>query len=87
MKIQTWGLLSYSLDPLDFGGLLSANMIKAKYKLEDVILEKMCEEAKPRNQCADVNAKALELALETADEVARERYIRLDHQCCKVHIF
>jgi len=80
MKIQTWGLLSYSLDPLDFGGLLSADMIKAKYKLEDVILEKMCEEAKPRNQCADVNAKALELALETADEVARERYLSKGRQ-------
>merc|ERR1712051_368355 len=80
MKIQTWGLLSYSSDPLDFGGLLSANMIKAKYKLEDVILEKMCEEAKPRNQCADVNAKALELALETADEVARERYLSKGRQ-------
>ena len=73
MKIKTWGYLSYPLDPLDFGGLISADMIKAKYKLEDVILEKMCEETKPRNQCADINAKALELALNSADEVSRER--------------
>jgi len=80
LRIKTWGYLSYPLDPLDFGGLLSADMIKAKYKLEDIILEKSCEEIKERNQCADINAKALELALNTADDIARERYLSKGRQ-------
>jgi len=80
MRIKTWGYLAYPLDPLDFGGLISADMIKAKYKLEDVVVDKMCEEFKTRNQCADVNRKALELALSVADDVARERYLTKGRQ-------
>ena len=73
--IQTFAHNSFPLDPLDFGGLTSADVIKAKFKLEDVVSEKLCQNLAPRRQCAEINAKAMELALSRASQRARERYL------------
>ena len=74
-QVVTYGHNSYPLDPLDFGGLISADIIKAKFKLEDIVQEALCEEVSTRRQCADVNARALELALDVAAPEAKERYL------------
>ena len=79
-QVVTYGYNSYPLDPLDFGGLISADVIKAKFKLEDIVQEALCEEVSSRRQCADVNAKALELALDVAAPEAKERYLTKGRQ-------
>ena len=56
------------------------DVIKAKFKLEDIVQEALCEEVSSRRQCADVNAKALELALDVAAPEAKERYLTKGRQ-------
>ena len=81
MTVTTVGYNSYPIDPLDFGGLISADVTKAKFKLEDVILETVCSESPAvRNQCRDANVKAFELALSIASEEARNRFLTLGRQ-------
>ena len=65
---------------MDFGGLISAEYIKAKLKLGDVVLQSLCQDVKARLQCADVNAEALNLALNSASEEARTRYLTKGRQ-------
>ena len=74
-QVETYGYIWYPLDPLDFGGLISADVIKAKFKLEDIIQEALCEPISARKQCADVNDKALAFALSVASDEARSRYL------------
>ena len=69
-SVKTYGYNLYPIDPLDFGGLISAEIIKAKMKLEDVVQRGICKKQR-RKQCKDVNMKALELALEVSSEEAR----------------
>ena len=57
VSITTCAYNSYPLDPLDFGGLLSADVTKAKFKLEDVIQEGICSDSITRKQCKDVNIR------------------------------
>ena len=52
---QTYSYNQYSFDPLDFGSVLSADLIKAKFKLEDVVLEGLCLPERERRQCKDIN--------------------------------
>ena len=81
MTVTTCGYNSYPIDPLDFGGLISADVTKAKFKLEDVILDNVCSESPVvRNQCRDVNVKAFELALSIASEEARNRFLTQGRQ-------
>ena len=81
MTVTTCGYNSYPIDPLDFGGLISADVTKSKFKLEDVILDNVCSETPVvRNQCRDVNVKAFELALSIASEEARTRYLTQGRQ-------
>ena len=55
LNFQTYSHNQYSFDPLDFGSVLSADVIKAKFKLGDVILEGLCLPERQRNQCRDIN--------------------------------
>ena len=81
VTVTTCGYNSYPIDPLDFGGLISADVTKAKFKLEDVILDNVCSESPVvRNQCRDVNVKAFELALSVASEEARNRFLTQGRQ-------
>ena len=64
---------SYDLDPIDTGVLQSASVVKAKFKLEDVVLEGLCFEPRERSQCKDVNQAAIDYALEIADEDTKTR--------------
>ena len=81
VTVTTCGYNSYPIDPLDFGGLISADVTKSKFKLEDVILDNVCSETPVvRNQCRDVNVKAFELALSIASEEARTRYLTQGRQ-------
>ena len=60
---------------MDFGGLISADVIKAKFKLEDIVQEALCENISSRKQCRDVNMQAIAFALEVASPEARGRYL------------
>lgn len=63
--------LQYEFDPADAGSLLSAYVIKSKFKLEDLVLEGLCLPARDRSQCREINRAAYELALSAASEEAR----------------
>lgn len=79
--IKTFGHNSYPLDPLDFGGLISADVTKAKFKLEDIVKGQLCEDvSEQRRQCADVNRVAFEVALSIASEETRSRYLNQGKQ-------
>ena len=52
---QTYSYNQHSFDPLDFGSIISADVIKAKFKLEDVIVEGLCLPPRDRRQCKDIN--------------------------------
>ena len=61
---------------LDVGVLLSADVIKSKFKLEDVILsEGLCLPPNPRKQCKDLNEAAYHLAMSVASEEAVQRLV------------
>ena len=57
VSITTCAYNSYPIDPLDFGGLISADVTKAKFKLEDVIQEGICSDSITRKQCKDANIR------------------------------
>ncbi len=78
--VRTYAHNSYPLDPLDFGGLISADVIKAKFKLEDVVYENLCQDSQARRQCADVNQIALEFALAASSPLSRDRYMNKGRQ-------
>lgn len=69
----------YPVDPLDFGGLISADTVKAKFKLEDVVQTVLCNSIS-RRQCKDVNKQAFELALDASSEEAKTRYLSKGRQ-------
>lgn len=79
-QVKTYGHNSYPADPLDFGGLLSADVIKAKLKLEDVVADHLCQETSSRRQCADINEAAFNLALAASSEEAKTRFLAKGRQ-------
>ena len=74
-KVTTCVFNDYPTDPLDFGGLVSADTMKAKFKLEDVVEAAVCSSSITRRQCKDVNIGAYELALQAASDEARTRFL------------
>ena len=66
----------YSSSLLDADVLLSADVIKAKFKLEDVVLsEGLCQPVGQRSQCRDLNQAAYDLAMSVASEEAVQRLL------------
>lgn len=72
--VTTYGQPQYSFDPLDFGSLTSATVIKAKFKLEDPVVRTLCLAERTRGQCKDINQRSLDVALSLASEKALQRY-------------
>jgi len=64
----------YESNVADADILISAKVIKAKFKLEDVVRETLCLDEVPRRQCMDINIQAFQTALELATDEARERF-------------
>ena len=58
--MTTYSQPQYDLDLFDAATLKSASVIKAKFKIEDVVRENLCLSEMPRKQCKDINIKALE---------------------------
>jgi len=80
VSITTCAYNSYPIDPLDFGGLISADVTKAKFKLEDVIQEGICSDSITRKQCKDANIRAYEVALAVSSDEARKRFLSKGRQ-------
>jgi len=72
--VTTYGQPQYSFDPLDFGSLTSATVIKAKFKLEDPVVRTLCLDERARGQCKNINQRALDIALSLASEQALQRF-------------
>eukprot|EP00088_Acartia_fossae_P066944 TRINITY_DN8320_c0_g1_i1.p1 TRINITY_DN8320_c0_g1~~TRINITY_DN8320_c0_g1_i1.p1 ORF type:complete len:442 (-),score=86.14 TRINITY_DN8320_c0_g1_i1:90-1340(-) len=72
--IKTYSTPNYDLDVFDAGVLISASVIKAKFKLEDVVRDSLCVPIIERRQCKDINKEAYEVALEMASEDALQRF-------------
>ncbi len=67
-------LFQYPSSLLDVGVLLSADVMKSKFKLEDVVLsDGLCQSVAERKQCKDINEAAYKLAMSAASEEAKER--------------
>jgi len=73
--VSTFSQPQYDTSVADANTLYSASVIKAKFKLEDVVREALCLPEAPRKQCKDVNAAAFDLALSLATEEARQRFL------------
>jgi len=73
-SVKTYSTPQYDLDLFDAGVLISASVIKAKFKLEDVVRESLCVPMIERRQCKDINQAAYNLALEMASEDALKRF-------------
>jgi len=78
--VSTCSQPQYELNLADADGFNSATVIKAKFKLEDVVRESLCLPEVERKQCKDVNMAAFNTALELATEEARERFLTLGTQ-------
>jgi hypothetical protein len=66
--------LQYPYSLLDVGVLLSVDVMKTKFKLEDVVLaDGLCLPPEGRKQCKDLNEAAYQLALSVASDEAVER--------------
>ncbi|XP_023337662.1 uncharacterized protein LOC111708496 [Eurytemora carolleeae] len=72
--VTTYSQPQYDLDLFDAATLKSASVIKAKFKIEDVLRENLCLPEVPRKQCKDINIQALEVAMSLASEDALERF-------------
>jgi len=72
--VKTYSTPEYDWDAFDAGVLTSASVIKAKFKLEDVVRENLCVPVLERRQCKYVNVAAYELAIEMASEDALARF-------------
>jgi len=73
-SVKTYSTPQYDLDLFDAGVLISASVIKAKFKLEDVVRESLCVPMIERRQCKDINQAAYNLALEMASVDALSRF-------------
>lgn len=78
--VSTYSQAQYETSLADADTLNSASVIKAKFKLEDVVREALCLPAAERKQCKDVNMAAFDIAFQLATEEARERYLELGTQ-------
>jgi len=72
--VKTYSTPEYDWDAFDAGVLVSASVIKAKFKLEDVVRESLCRPILQRKQCKDINEAAYQVAMEMASEDALSRY-------------
>jgi len=78
--VSTFSQPQYDTSIADANTLYSASVIKAKFKIEDVVREKLCLSEVPRRQCMDINIAAFDLALSLATEEARERFLAIGTQ-------
>jgi len=78
--VSTFCQPQYESSVADANTLYSASVIKAKFKLEDVVRENLCLPEVPRRQCMDINIAAFDLALSLATEEARERFLSIGTQ-------
>ena len=78
--VSTFCQPQYESSVADANILYSASVIKAKFKIEDVVRESLCLPEIPRRQCMDVNIAAFDLALSLATEEARERFLSIGTQ-------
>ena len=58
----------------DAGQLQSCNVIKAKFKQSDAVLDALCFPERPTSQCKDVNQASIDFAYGIASDVAKARY-------------
>ena len=72
--VSTFSQPQYDSSVADANTLYSSSVIKAKFKLEDVVRESLCLPEIPRKQCMDINIAAFDLALSLATEEARQRF-------------
>jgi len=75
--VSTFSQPQYDTSIADANTLYSASVIKAKFKIEDVVRESLCLAEIPRKQCMDINMAAFELALSLATEEARDRFLAI----------
>lgn len=75
--VSTYSQPQYDTSIADADILYSAKVIKAKFKLEDVVREVLCLPLQPRKQCMDVNIKAFDTALALATEEAKNRFLSM----------
>jgi dienelactone hydrolase len=75
--VSTFSQPQYDSSVADANTLQSASVIKAKFKLEDVVRESLCLPEVPRKQCMDINIAAFDMALSLATDEARERFLAI----------
>merc|ERR1712215_370478 len=75
--VSTYSQPQYDSNVADANPLYSASVIKAKFKLEDVVRESLCLPEVTRRQCKDINIAAFDLALSLATDEARERFLSI----------
>jgi hypothetical protein len=75
--VSTYSQCQFESSIIDTDTLFSASVIKAKFKLEDVVRESLCLPPVERRQCMDINMKAFETAMELATEEAKTRFLTI----------
>jgi hypothetical protein len=74
VTVTTYSHNKYLWNPLEHDHLLSTEVMKAKFKMADDVLDHLCLEYETRWQCKDINEEAFKLARSVASENALERY-------------
>jgi len=75
--VSTFSQPQYESSPIDVGILISASVIKAKFKLQDSVREALCLSPVERKQCMDINIQAFNLAMDLATEEAKTRFLNI----------
>ena len=75
--VSTFSQPQYDSSVTDSNTLQSVSVIKAKFKLEDVVRESLCLPKVPRKQSMDINIAVFDLALSLATDEARKRFLAM----------
>jgi len=74
VTVTTYSYNKYAFDPTEHDHLVSAEVIKAKFKMAEDVLDHLCIDYEQRLHCKDINEEAFRLAQSVASDKALERY-------------